>query len=262
MPQIPNDPTLPNNVYMGPTARLNCVPSMNRLEIHLTYRCTLKCPNCITLTWQAPTQKEMTVAQIQKLVDDSINLNWKWDWFTLHGGESALHPNLREICKILADYRSNNNPTLQLKLSTGGYGDEVTKGIEIAKEFGFEICAPNPLKTPENVKTIKHFPYPYSPNEADENYTLGCNSATDCGQAYNSEGFFVCTNAAAMSRVIHTSPVATELKDFTLEKASDSLKTYCKDCGFSRPNVTYDATKKITPTWKAAVIPYNKNEKI
>jgi len=263
MPVIPNDPTKPVNYgeWMGPTARLNCVPTLKRLEIHLTYKCVLKCPQCISLVWQAPTNKEMTVEQIQKLVDDSKKLNWQWERISLHGGESALHPQLKEICKILADYKAESNPNVRLILCSAKSNEEILKGVKIADSFGFET-EHNIIKSLHTIG-LEHLPYTYSPDDTNEDYTLGCNSASDCGMAYNSEGFFQCSNAAAASRVFNFPPVATELKDVTLEKLIDAFSIHCKHCGFSRPHSVYDPTKKMTPTWKKVLTEYrNKHEKI
>jgi hypothetical protein len=250
------DLTKPINVFAGPTARKNCVPTLRRIEIHTTYRCTMKCPRCINLIPQAPSREDMPIEHIQKLIDDSVVLNWDWDWIVLHGGESTLHPKLKEICEILSNYKKNHNDDVKLILCTNGFGKNAQEGIKLAESFGFEIG--NSHREDGRTDFYGHLPYCYSPTDMGEKYTLGCNCASNCGMAYTNRGFYECSPAAAAWRVFDYEPIATELKDVTVEKLAAGFNIHCKHCGFSRINAKPENVEScvITKTWSDALEKY------
>ena len=90
-------------------------PRMDWLELDITYVCGMNCHNCNRMTGIAPGRPEqnITVAQIETLIADSIRLQYPWkEWF-LVGGEPTTHPDLDAIVSRIAEYRAAHNPELR-----------------------------------------------------------------------------------------------------------------------------------------------------
>ena len=73
------------------------------IEIEITYRCNLRCINCDRSCRQAPTNEQMSVEQIQKFINESVDNNVKWERIRVMGGEPTLHPDIFEILNLLLE---------------------------------------------------------------------------------------------------------------------------------------------------------------
>ena len=229
------------------------VPNVRELEIHATYRCNMRCYNCATLVSQAPSNEDMPPEHLKKLLDDSVALNWPWTGMGLHGGESTLHPQFEELCRLMADYKAKHNPTCAIRVFSNGYGDYVQKQHEIATRHGLTIG--NSYK--QGPRDIGHITFGLSPEDAGEPYHLGCFQSSSCGIAYTVRGFYECSHAGAAWRVFGYPPIVTELKDLTAEKLAEGFKVHCKHCGYARIGIDRRAVVEPTATWKEALDKYH-----
>jgi len=125
------------------------------LGIFVTWKCTGSCDNCLSLcgTYQAPSKEDMSLDQIQKLIDQSVELNYQWKMWALGGGEPSCHPQIKTIIEMLAKYKNSHNPLLNLVLSSNGYGDKAKEIISYAQKNGFNIA--NSQKDYNNLKICK-----------------------------------------------------------------------------------------------------------
>lgn len=209
------------------------LPNLRHLEIHVTYRCNMHppCRHCSNLVQQAPSNEIMPVERIAWLLRESVRLHWPWEWLVLHGGEPTLHPRFEDICRLLADYREDHNVKVKLALCTNGVGDKVLAGIEIARRHG--IFIENSHKKPGD-QFPRHVPISYSPTDLGEYYHLGCFESSRDGIAFNNQGFYACSPAAAAHRLFGYQPLATTLSQVTVERLAGGFQQHCQHCGYAR----------------------------
>jgi pyruvate-formate lyase-activating enzyme len=68
----------------------------------------------------------MSIEQITKFVQESLQLNWKWKKITLIGGEPTLHPYFFEVLSIVKKYKDKHNHC-EIIVATNGYGPIVNQ---------------------------------------------------------------------------------------------------------------------------------------
>ena len=85
-----------------------CGPQYHRsrdmIEIDITYECNLHCLNCNRAVRQARESLHISMAQISRFVDESIEKRKKWQRIRVLGGEPTLHPEFRKIIEELLRY--------------------------------------------------------------------------------------------------------------------------------------------------------------
>lgn len=237
------------------------VPRIHSCELHVTYRCNLRCSHCHNLISAAPCNEDMPVSWLYKMLNDSVHLKYPWEWLVIHGGEPTLHPDFTEICKMLAHYKQIANPSVELKLSTNGVGDAVMDGIKTAKEYGIEI-----YNSDKGVPDYKppHAAVLSSPMDCGEHYNEGCYQSSECGICYTPRGFYECSPAGAAWRLFHYEPVCVDLKDVTAEKMAEAFKEHCRHCGYARNEGkrewVMNSDAPITATWQKAIDEYKSEQ--
>lgn len=223
------------------------VPNIYMLEIHLTHLCNCDCPNCNMLCTQAPTTESINIEDVRVLISDSIDLAYKWEYIKLMGGEPTLYEHFEEAVCLLLDYKHSHNDSVRLHLYTNGMGSKTQKRIQwLRSKGGFEIYVDTkpPRKKPayphlddfpgdiRPYLAINEAPIDKVPSKYNQNHVyVGCYSPVECGIAYNSKGFFVCSPSLAMSRVLGTKAKVKRLRDLSVEVLQGEYKTYCPYCG-------------------------------
>lgn len=236
------------------------VPRVTALEIHVTYRCTLRCPQCANCVSIAPCNEDMSIEWLLKVIHESIALNYPWEWLVLHGGEPCLHPKIETIYLLLQAYKIRWNMKVNLKITTNGYGEANKAAMELAAAYGFEICDSHKDGTPEGYKY--HAAMFNSPDDNGEPWSLGCFQSSECGICYTPRGFYECSPAGAAWRVMGYEPLCVDLKDLTAERLAEGFKRHCRHCGYSRitprdgRDWKFDPDAPISKTWREAIEKY------
>lgn len=238
------------------------LPNIRRLELHITYRCNLKCTHCHNLIAQAPSNETMPFPMIAWLMDESIRANHKWEWLVLHGGEPTLHPQFDDICRGLASYRDKYNPEVKLFLVTNGFAESSKRGQEVARACGIQV---ENTEKDGNPLVLHHIPYCDSPTDRGEPFSLGCHQTSKCGLGFNGRGFFCCSPLAAASRLFGYHPQARMLKDVTVENMQKGFLLHCHHCGYARGDgevrsIMPDPRAPMTKTWLDAIARYHENQ--
>lgn len=81
--------------------------TMRRLQLDLGFICDLGCYKCDRHLDIAPGKPEenLTLEQIERMLDESVKEKYIWEAMLLLGGEPTLHPQFREIVKLLSEYK-------------------------------------------------------------------------------------------------------------------------------------------------------------
>jgi len=204
-------------------------PSLDDIEIDITFSCNLKCYNCDRSCTQAPSDDNMTIIQIQRFLNETRKLNKKWNRIRICGGEPFLHPNLNDILQLLQDYKSNFSPKTILEITTNEYGSEVVEKMQnVSSEFYIN-------KTNKTGRFQKKFePFNLAPKDKRTNiltdYRNCCWIAKDCGIGLNKFGYYLCGVGGGIDRVIGFD---IGLKKIPEERTSlyNQAKNLCALCG-------------------------------
>lgn len=239
----------PITILLGPTHKR----SRKFIEIDITYECNMGCPNCDRSCGQAPSNERMTLDQIKKFVQESIENNVKWDMIHLSGGEPTLHPDIFKIFDVINEYRKFN-PSMQVHLLTNGAGDR-TKYVLSKTPSWIKICnsakeSPVQLFVPFNLAPKDRALYKYV------DYSNACGLATCAGLGLNLHGYYTCVSAGGIDRVFGFDIGRKKLPK-PGDDMVDQLCTFCRFCGHFNK---WCMVKKpmVSPTWKAAFEQYKK----
>ncbi len=206
----------------------------------------------IALGWP---EENVTVAQIDKLVDDSVQLKYPWrEWF-LVGGEPTTHPDLDTIIRRIADYRAAHNPNLHLTLATHGHGELTQQRLaELSAQFPF-LQFLNSRKTgpvqPDFVAPCVA-PIDIDPAWAASHHYEGCSVSGHCGISMNFAGFYSCAIAGAIDRIFRLGEAILNLAAVAEAAMTEKYQTLCRLCGFYRP-IRENSQTLLSPTWKKAI---------
>lgn len=229
-----------------------------RIEINITYRCNLGCPNCTVSCGQgqAPSNIDMTVEQIQRLIQESIDKDVKWYEMRVIGGEPTLHPNFFEILRELLEYKRNHSPRTRISLSTNGYGQMVRDNLsKVSKEVVI-------IDSSKESKTQLFYRFNMAPKDSIwykyADYSNACYVTALCGTSLTPFGYYPCLVAGGIDRVVGFDLGRKELPSFD-DKMLAELQVFCELCGlFGCQRYTYKPLQ--SPTWKISYEKY-KNEK-
>jgi uncharacterized radical SAM superfamily Fe-S cluster-containing enzyme len=251
--------------------RKTFLPNLQKIEIDITYACNLKCINCNRSSTQAPTDIGMNLRQIENFINESIELDKKWELINLLGGEPTIHPDFQAIVnKILNDYINAFSPQTILQITSNGFGDLVqTRLNELPKHSQLVID----YASFKEDKTVLYFsPFNDAPidniqlNQTE--YHKGCWVTSYCGIGLNQLGYYPCGVAGGIDRVFELNLGVKQLKDVD-ESIQKLLDTFCRYCGnFSDyavnqgnfiPRNEKASLKKpiISETWKKQYKIYN-----
>ncbi len=200
-------------------------------------------------------EQNITVAQIETLIADSIRLQYPWQEWFLVGGEPTTHPDLGTIVSRIADYRDTHNPNLHLTLATHGHGhgDHTQKRLtELVSAFPF-LQFLNSHKTgpiqPDFVAPCVA-PIDIDPEWAATHHFEGCSVSGHCGISMNYAGFYPCAIAGAIDRIFSLNQAIKSLDNVSEAAMTEKYQTLCRLCGYYRP-IRGNSQTLLSPSWQA-----------
>ncbi|MBN1687739.1 MAG: radical SAM protein [Candidatus Omnitrophica bacterium] len=191
--------------------------SRESIEIDITYDCNLYCVNCNRSCRQAPDATHMTVSQIEKFIQESIQNEILWKKIRLTGGEPTLHPNLLEIIDRLTEYKRKHSRELKIQIITNNWGQKIKAVLQALPQ---EIEIPNRSKD----SPLPHF-YDFNMAPRDSflfsfsDYMNGCQNIEICGMGLTPYGYYPCAISGAIDRVL-----GLDLGRKALPSRSDDMK--------------------------------------
>ena len=101
----------------------------------ITERCTLKCKLCIAFIPYHVNPRDMTIDEINTILDRYFSIVSSVDSFCITGGEPLLHPDLLNIFEMINRYSSQINKTMDITTNgTLDFKDEVVRFVEYNKD--------------------------------------------------------------------------------------------------------------------------------
>ncbi len=230
--------------------------SRRRVEIDITYRCNLRCPNCNRSVAQAPAAIDMSVAQIKAFIEDSVAADIRWERIRLLGGEPTLHPELSAILTLLETYRHCHNPSLRIVICTNGNGPQVRKALSALPP---KVVIKN---TSKNDRQRLFRPFNLAPRDLRRHryadFSCGCRIIEDCGLGLTPQGYFHCAIAGGIDRIFGFGLGRRSLPAVD-DEMTDLLERFCPLCGhfgFARPT----RKPRISRTWKIGYDRYRRRK--
>ncbi|GBC59709.1 molybdenum cofactor biosynthesis family protein [Desulfonema ishimotonii] len=218
------------------------------VEMDITWRCNLKCPNCNRSCTQVPSRREMSVGQVASFIRESIAMGAQWERIRVLGGEPTLHRGFFAILELLRHYRAAHNPGLRIVVCTNGHGDRVNRVLDripagIAVKNTFKTAGPR-LFRPFNVAPVDTHRYRFA------DYSGGCRIISECGIGVTPLGCYPCAIAGGIDRIFGFGLGRKKLP-LPDDEMRDHLKIFCRLCGhfgFAWPT----RKPEISKTWENA----------
>ncbi|MFN3882687.1 MAG: radical SAM protein [Nitrincola lacisaponensis] len=230
-------------------------PSLDLIEIDITYQCNLRCHNCNRSSAQAPAAMHLALADIEKFVNDTIATGKHWRRIRVLGGEPTLHPEFMSIMHCLLSLKQLQLVD-QLQLVSNGFGPKVSA---ILKQLPAGIEVENSSKT-GNIQP-SFGPFNEAPVDSElyrfTNFGNGCDIMHSCGIGLTPLGYYPCAVAGGIDRVTQAGSGRPTLPD-AADHMRDLLNRNCQLCGrFKDGHYVPEKLRKplliqsTSPTWAA-----------
>lgn len=236
--------------YLGYAFKVNA----KRLDIITTAHCNSMCYDCSQNCRQAPSREKMNLEQIKKFILESNKLNKRWKMIIISGGESILEPDFFDLLNALLRYRKQYSPKTKIRLLTNGRGKTVQ---ELLSKVPSEVEVVNTNKTSSiNPTFISINAAPKDmPGYEKADFRNGCRLIRQCGGGLTKNGFYCCSTAGAIDRVMGFN-LGLKSINANDEDFRKQLNTLCQYCG----NFLYSNYKNKpgfqTKSWKKAFASY------
>jgi len=233
--------------------------SNNSLCIDITTVCNLRCFNCQSSVRQAPANDNMSVEQIERFVQEAIDLKYYWDRISLFGGEPTLHPQFFEILGALKRYK-DFNPDCIIDVITNGAGERVNSVLSklpgwLAVENTGKVEGQNshPFGS-YNIAPIDCLPYRFFTD-----FAKGCSRVSFCyGLELSMYGYYPCSPCMGVDRVFGFDIGIKKLSLVSEKALREQMKILCQYCGWFREPTEIIWKEKISHAWKRAYAEYKK----
>jgi len=146
-----------------------------------------------------PEMVEISIADIEAFINQSIENKIKWRRIRILGGEPTLHSRIFDIMDLLINYQRDFNPSVRLVLGTNFFGNQVHRVLEklpdpIIIKSTLKVSRVNLFK-PFNVAPVDRHFYRFS------DYACGCRIIEDCGLGLTPSGYYMCAVAGGIDRI-------------------------------------------------------------
>lgn len=232
------------------------------IELEINTVCDLACFACDRMSDVASKGvPNMTVAQVWRFVQESLDLNWEWERIRFLGGEPTLHPQFVELINLLVDYR-RRHPNVFLQVLTNGLG-KANQYRDWLTSLGISLHAEAKTRgvTPNWFNNTRWTPLDNHPGIA-EVPPCGIFGIRGCGIGLTRYGYFLDGAGASAARVAGHDIGIQSLKEVTWPAMLDQARVLCRICGHWNPS-DHLQTKKVTetgettgPFWTQALAAY------
>lgn len=218
---------------------------MDHVQLEVTTKCNIGCHNCDRNCGVAPSDECMSLEQIWKFVEETVDHEWKR--IDIIGGEPTLYPDLEQLFKFIKIYK-NRHPGCRIRFSTNGVNGTSVPGWVSVRDSS------------KHGKAQEFTAYNSAPIDNGENEIVCCSVPWRCGIALTRYGYFLCGAGASIARVFGFNIGIKNFRDVNPRSILDQKKELCKYCGHSRvPSRHMTTTQEISPSWKAAIKNYREN---
>jgi len=177
----------------------------------------------------------MTVAQVARFVDESLELDWEWERIRILGGEPTLHPQLHEIAAEIARYTARF-PKVFLQVLSNGRGKWAREKDWLTRA-GWNVHVEGPKTkgiTPDWFTNTRIVPVDRNP-KVGILPPCGIFAIRGCGIGLTRHGYFLDGAGASIARVAGYDIGVMSLKDVTWNAMLGQATILCRVCGHWNP---------------------------
>jgi hypothetical protein len=190
----------------------------------------------------------MSVSQVSRFVNESLELDWYWRKIVLLGGEPTLHPRFFALLAELDRYRQHH-PEVIIHVISNGYGKKVES---VLAQLPAWVTVRNTHKT--SVVQDDFDAYNVAPQDlpeyADADFSGGCTIPFMCGMALTRYGFYPCGAGASIDRIFGWGRAVTSLRAVTPEGLVAEFSRLCRCCGHFHGRKS--GVETMSASWVAA----------
>lgn len=230
-------------------------PNLNKIELEITTFCSLVCFNCDRSVRQAPSGEYMSFEQIEKFVQESLDLNWQWERITILGGEPTLHPQFFEALEVIKKYK-DKNPSCRVEIATNGYGPKVQELLAKMPEW-VKIRNSAKQSNKQNFSSYNLAPIDLERYKK-ANFSKGCWITEACGLGLTRYGYYPCGAGASVDRVFGFNIGFKKLSDVNRRVLKKQLKQLCRYCGHFKDSFETEkvSEEEMSHSWADAYRAY------
>lgn len=204
---------------------INYTPTSGKAELHITYRCNLKCVNCNRFSQVDDNHTpDMTLDDVKEFFRQCDELNWNPDVLII-GGEPTLNPQFLEIVAESRKFKKNG----LVQVWTNGRDRDIV--AKIRNDFNASV--------PEETFKLKSridFPWDdYYISPADygiERHKCWQHGSEICGISVDANGYMPCAVGGMIDGILKLGLRTKKLSDlFDNDKNAAITKEMCKHCG-------------------------------
>lgn len=251
-------------LWLFPLFRRRYTPAINRIGLEITTACNLNCYNCESSSRQGPSNEYMSLQQIDKFVNESIELKWRWKMIDLRGGEPTLHPDFFGILEMIKKYKTFY-PECRVIITTNAFGNKTKEILGKVPDWVIPDCILNKYSG-RNASNI-YSSYNVAPIDLcmfrhSADFTKGCWRTEYCGLGLSRYGFYSCCPGASVDRIFAFDIGIKRLSLVDNESLLKQMNMLCRYCGhYKEPNERV-FTEKMSKSWTAAYEKYNKDKPV
>jgi len=245
----------------GAVVRIERPQQMRFINLHLTDRCNLRCFGCNRYCDSAPSTEHLTVEQVRRFVDESLNYGWPWVELRLAGGEPLLHPDLEALVaevKRLQDHI----PGMVVKLLTNGKVKDWQRRLNFVPDSFRVVVGSFPGDKGQRIipefGNVLQAPVDRLAEIAPDGVIRACEIHSTCGLELTRWGYVPC--GCGGPRVYGAEMFFHSLEEVTLAGCYERLRTLCALCGRNLHYTVFcrDSTE-ASPFWRDALEAYKAN---
>ena len=191
-----------------------------KVELNITLKCNLACPDCNRLCNLMELEREMTPDEVALMVARLRAEGKKLIRTKVVGGEPTVHPKFLEICEVLSD---------GCKDGTVGAVTINTNGTLIDR---FPNLPPGIRFKWSKPVVKKHIPVLWSPKDLGMESLGPCSMPKRCGFSLDAHGWLPCSVAIPITRLFGMMDLYMPLNG-PLPTRTWGMDRLCQDCVFS-----------------------------
>ena len=250
------------------------VPDIHIAHLNIVDFCNLQCPNCQSFCVLAPSNNCVSLECIERFVDDSIRLRWRWRIVKLYGGEPILHPHIAALCAIIGRYRDFYRKSVQDSPFQEGTCQFVCDTNGSPKALGLIARHLPKWFSVQNARTIetkawRAFTYvnvapidlPLYQTTGASIFREGCSIPETCGGvSLQCNGqYYPCPIAGHIDRVFRLGTGVPDLETFLkgrIKLYRNVFHRTCGHCGWFKYPRDVVSEQVISPSWERALADY------
>jgi Radical SAM superfamily len=232
-------------------------PNLSSVDLDITTRCNLTCPNCSRSVGVAPADESLSLEQLDRFFHQSRALGWRWRSIKLVGGEPTLHPQFGEILDFLATHHQAN-PACEVRLVTNGHGRRVRETLSSLPSW---VTVKDSDKQSNDHAFHSYNVAPIDvPKYQRADFRRGCFVTEYCGVALTKNGIYGCSPGAAVDRVFGFDVGLKSLDELSESTARQQFATLCRLCGHFKYNYggAPVTSQQTSASWREALERYKK----